>query len=578
MHRTPDADTSRAPRSDTALLAALYAVATWLTAPFFTADAPDYVDSVVEFVHGRDYRFWEFGHLLWRPAGYAALKLLRPLSSRWLGDGVALNAAFAFDVLAWLCGLLAVVAFHRWAGRLVPSRVAAGLATVALVFAQGVLNYSQSGTSYVPGLGMLLLGLWIVGADPDGTRRPWRTAAAGGAALAGAVFMWLVFLWALPAALLSPLVLHGNSTARRRLVALTTLCCGIVGLGAYAAVAAHLGIRGGAGFLAWASEASHGVSGINGIPRAVFGLARSVINMGNDGMLVKRFLLHDPYDAVTLGTLVRLSLWKLVVFYSAVGAVVLALLGTPRGRRVLLLLALNATPVVVFAVAWQGGEIGHYLPTYPTIFLAVGTALAGAWSTRGLAPRLLAATVAAFVAVTVVSNARALSPRSLAAQQAREAARLGAVRPRLTPQSLVVLPNWNDGLVNFQRSFPYHPANRGGPVRAYSLVTPGAPEVPVWRREFARRTLAVWQEGGDVWVSRRVFSERPLPEWNWVEGDDGRVAWRELPTFFAPLERGPAVGDEDGFVLLQRSPANERALRAESGSPTPGERASAQQP
>ena len=55
--------------------------------------------------------------------------------------------------------------------------------------------------------------------------------------------------------------------------------------------------------LTWISTASHGVDHIRGVSRAVFGFARSFVNMGRDGLLYKRFLLHDPYNPVSFGQL-----------------------------------------------------------------------------------------------------------------------------------------------------------------------------------------------------------------------------------------------------------------------------------
>jgi hypothetical protein len=63
-----------------------------------------------------------------------------------------------------------------------------------------------------------------------------------------------------------------------------------------------------------------------------------------------------------------------------------------------------------------------------------------------------------------------------------------------------------------------------------------------------------------VFVSRRVFAQRPRPEWDWVEGADTRVSWAHVYEFFAQLETGQAVGGEDGFVLLPRTPKNEQFL------------------
>ncbi len=74
--------------------------------------------------------------------------------------------------------------------------------------------------------------------------------------------------------------------------------------------------------------------------------------------------------------------------------------------------------------------------------------------------------------------------------------------------------------------------------------------------------MRVWDAGGDVWFSKRLLSERPRAEWNWVEGDDRRVAWVDLPAFFSQFEMGESVGGDNGFVLLQPTQRNRDYLVA----------------
>ena len=63
-----------------------------------------------------------------------------------------------------------------------------------------------------------------------------------------------------------------------------------------------------------------------------------------------------------------------------------------------------------------------------------------------------------------------------------------------------------------------------------------------------------------MWLPMRFLRAQPMPEWNWVEGDDKRVSWTDLPTFFSQFETGAAVGGEDGFLLLLDSPKDREIL------------------
>ena len=67
----------------------------------------------------------------------------------------------------------------------------------------------------------------------------------------------------------------------------------IMGLFAYGFVMVGLGLYTPEGISRWVTAESTGIVGVQGTTRAIFGLARSFINMGDDAVLFKRFLLHD---------------------------------------------------------------------------------------------------------------------------------------------------------------------------------------------------------------------------------------------------------------------------------------------
>jgi hypothetical protein len=105
----------------------------------------------------------------------------------------------------------------------------------------------------------------------------------------------------------------------------------------------------------------------------------------------------------------------------------------------------------------------------------------------------------------------------------------------------------------------------------YYIVNTGNVQVLTWRQNLAARTLQVWRNGGEVWVSKRVWSSRPMRSWNWAEGDDPRVSWKELPQFFSTLHTDAESGGTDGFRRLARDQQNLAALTplASSAQPLP---------
>ena len=542
-----------------ALVVATYLLATAFTDADFMGDTVDYVSSIISIRGGRNYFFWEFAHVLWRPFGWLFSSLVTPLTRTIIGDNDFANVTFQLLIVSWLLGLLMVFLCYSLVKRLTGRAWIANVVTIAMIFSLGFLVHAQSGTAYVPGLSLLFLGVYILLRYGEEPRRPALTALLAGAALAISVCFWVTYVLAIPAALVSPLFIFGWNKQRLRLVLLTGVACAVVTGLAYGLVLAHLGIYTVSGFRKWmAVSAEAAFIPRGGIPRTVFSFARSFISMGNDGIIFKRFLSQDPFNPVSLSELFRLSLWKLGLFYVFFTAVSINLLRFKTGRRVLGLLIISMIPVMALALLLEGGAVDRYMPIFPFIFLALAFSLSSERSLRGLN----VAALIFFVAATI-TNVSVLAKPVLNKQQEMSAARIRELQPRLKPNTVVLTANLRDELVNFNRSFPLHPVNldQEHPFRASSVIAPGAENMSRWRKDFASSVLTAWQNGGEVWISRRVLSPRPQPDWGWVESDDPRVSWTDVYTFFSQLERGESLGGEDGFVLISPSSHNQQILK-----------------
>lgn len=551
-----------------------YALATWLTNARIMGDTLYYVDSILRVRGGGqkfsfwepfgNYSFYEFGHLLWRPSGYLVVLLCESIAGSFGGDSLADARARVTLVLAgvnWLAGLACVLSLQGLLRRLRVGGWAAVAVSISFICAHAFLNFAQTGSSYVPALASLLLGMYLLaraGARTgEGAARVWPQALLAGLALACSVGFWFLFVWAIPAALLLPLLFFGHDRRRYLLVGATAISCGAFVLAMYvSAVTLGLGITDAATLKAWVASSSHGLVNNRGVPQVVLGFARSFVEMGNDNVIFKRFLLRDPYNVVSVFDLFRLSLWKLALFYLSFAAIVCAL-ARERGesRRMLGLLACGGVPVIAFALLWQGTPLERYLPLYPVFFLATAYALAHCErSARWLRPVVLG-----FMAAAVVSNVGALSVRELNRVPEAATARTRELLPLLKPQSVVV--EVSEELKDLQWAYPSHPLNRV--LRVYSAISLGAADTARWREDFARQTFLVWNAGGDVWLSKRVLETRPRAASTWVEGADARVRWADVYTFFAQLDAGQSAGDgADGFVLVARTPKNEQLLSA----------------
>lgn len=547
------------------MVAVFFVAANVFTNAHFMADSGGYVVSILAYNRVPEYvvenpnvanflaenSFWDFGHLLWRPLGLVLFKLFYPITSHIVGSDPAFNVLFLLMAVNFVAGLVSVLLLYLLLEKLTSRRWIAVFVTVCFIFTNGLLNFMQTGSSYVVALAFLITGLYLLLKDKGDLCT--RDAILGGLACAAAVTMWFPFILVVPATLLAPLVLFGPRQTRKEPIIYGGAAFSVAALVTFVIVMTAVGVHSVAEFRAWMAVSSHGVRQ-SGLARMLFGSARSFIHLGNDGVLFKRFLLHDSLNPVSALDLVRFSLWKLMLFYVGLAALMLGLL-LSSARRMLVLVVLTTLPLIAFAVKFDGGAVERYLPVYPVIFLAFGWVLA-----QSQLPRILKIVPVLFFCVAIFVNSSVMARVVLDRQKQRSSERVQAVVPRLKPNSWLVTTHLQDDLVNFQASFPFEPINRHNTYHVYPLIWLNSDQAARWQEEFAANMLDAWDKGGDAWLSTRMLSPRPEPQWNWVEGDDPRVKWNDVYKFFAQLQKSDVASGADGFVLLEKSDANVQLL------------------
>ena len=540
---------------------ALYVLATVLTSAHFLADTADYVESIVLYEANQHYLFWEIGHVLWRPAGWLLLHATFPLSSRIVGPDLRLNATLDLLVVNWIAGLVSVLALSGIVREFSNRRWVLYLTVIGFILSHGFLNYSQAGAPYTPGLALILTAFYVLIKHRDNERQWLRTGILAGLALGGAICFWLTNIVVIPAVLAIPVLLSTSTLIQKaRLVFCTAVSLGAIVAVIYLAVlVGGLGIRSVSGLRAWMAPSTVGTAQDKSVSRTIFGFARSLIYMGNDGVFFKRYLVKDPFNPVSVFDLLRLGVWKLALFYLFLLSILINLWQSTTGKKILATLLVNAIPVLALALYWQGGDIERYLALYPILFLSLAYSLSSDRSFKSLKYLSIA-----FVIAAAVTNAWAMSNYVSNREQRQVTDRLKDLQPKLKPESRVFTVNLQDELYNFFKSFPFNPMNQTGSFNADALMAAGSVEAPQWPSTFSRKADRIWSLGGDVWVSNRVMSARPKAEWSWVEGDDKRLSWMTLHSFFSHLEVGPLVGGEDGFILVLPSEANKEQLRSYS--------------
>lgn len=531
-----------------------YIVVASFTGAFFMGDTVDYVASAYLHELGFNYEFWEFRHLLWRPLGWLLFHVMKP----WIASSTEADAradiTIIFLIVNWICGLVSLLLMYALLRRFSSRTWPVVVATLTFLFSLAFLNYIHSGCPYIPGLAFLLLGLYFLvrsGEEPYSVVAPFRSASA----LALSVCLWFPYVFAVPGVLLLPFFYSKFKHHRRRFVIKTTLICLFLGMAAYGVVLAHLGIHTFQGVSLWILSETKDLNGTPGSARAVFGLARSFLDMGTDAILFKRFLLHDPYNPATLAQLFRLSSWKLVLFYGLLASILIQLLRSQTGRTILAFLLLSAAPVFIFGLLWRGGDIERYLPLYPAFFVAMAFALADKTS-----PRYLKWIAAVFAITCMIGNVMVTSKFTLGGQRKLIASRLQDLLPVLRPNSRIVVLDIHDEVVNFARTFPLDPINREHRRVFYAAINSGTAQTCHWQQSFATTVFAVWKSKGDVWLSKRLLEPTPHRDWYWAEGADPCVTWASVPRFFSQFDIGSSVGDRDGFTVLLPTQKNQAIL------------------
>jgi hypothetical protein len=536
-------------------IAIVFACLLGLTRPNTMGDGPSYANDIATrlgkspFGHGNP--LWEFGHLLWRPLGWTLTSLLSPLLSGVTDWTPFMQVSFVLIALSALSGIVTVVLWFLLLVDIMHSRLAAFLIALAMSCSHGFLLYSHSSCAYIPGLMCLTYALYLLRKG---------NMAASALFYAFAILIWFPFILAGAALLLIAacpsnweMSLKQMCRAVRpgQLVCFAAISCACVIVVFGLAMTARQ-ISSSDEARNWYSNSRHGIAQHNKAVRIATGLPRSLLSLGKDGVLYKRYLKHDPYAPVAITDLITASLWKILAFDFFLVCLLYELLRRSQSGWPLLLLLAGACPVIFFAVfLFEPSMPERYLPALSFLIISIGYVLRDLLKTR----RTTQFIVAGFLACVVVNNAYTFAAPRISGQERSSWHRLAGLRDSLTNSDVVVVMTNQDEILDLM-GHPFSAFNRPEPIRIYDVIEPATVRCLQWREEFADKALKVWDQGGQIWISKRLWINRPRPDWEWVEGDDPSVTWTEVPLFFSPLQTDTDSGGEDGFYHLTRNSVN----------------------
>ena len=544
----------------------LFAVSVALTSPPFIGDTEVYAHQVEQVRGGAlaGTAMWECGHILWRPFAY----LLSPVFLWVVPGGMAwsekVKIIYGLISINLICTALSVtVVFdlsRRILGRLLPTIVP----VVLFIWGDAVLAYSQSGSSYCVALFFLLAGIWWQIAFRKNSA---ANVAVPGVLIGLAALFWLPFVLAVPAAASSRKLVPVRGACRDEVSWLTVLATigtgGATVLAGVVSAALLAGVRSAHDFLVWFRSSQHEWGQNRQWIRAISGCSRLFIDLGSDGVLLKRFTFKDPYNPVSVLTIMRHTLWKIGLFYAFVGSIGLMALRTVDSRRALALLLLAAVPVLFAVFLFEPSSPERFLPVLPFLLIA----LCSAWDAPGRAAPALRGVVWLFALLLPFLNWPTFAG-SLSAEGRHLQSQIADFRTHAKAGDVFVTASTYEPLFETVLN-PLDPMHRNGEIRGYALVNVSSIRVSTWRSRFARFVLDTWAEGHDIWIAKSALADRPEARSLWVEGDNPAVRWKDVPQFLRALEADADTMRPDGFVRLRRSrDAVEQMERISRGLPS----------
>jgi hypothetical protein len=543
-----------------ALLIVFCGLIFYLIEPRFYADTANYALHIVlhwqgMITPGRD-PLWDFGHVVWKPLGYllwqitggAQSSLPNVQAARVLID-VSLLFTFAGALVFFL--LVTNYTGKPWAGF---------LTAIGLVSTHAVLNYAQTGASYIPGTVCQIIALFYF----ERQLRLARDRATLSWLLPG-IFLGLSIIFWFPYSLTVPSVLvfalryqMVDFRDRVSLILRAAAVCALIVIGVYIFAVISNHITSFAMAHDWYLRSQYGKSQTKGYLRAITGIPRGFFYLGDDGIMWKRLLFQRSSGAhgTALAWLIVQMSWKLVAVYAFLCVVLIGLVraAEPGGRELLATLLFAAGPILVFAIIlFEAGPPERYLPVFPMLFLGAGYLLAR--------QRHLRAWLLGFFAVMLAVNSVALSRALERGRWSTTAAKLEALDQVATPNDVLWVMSYQDDVFRMAEEHPLDPLLLRAP-RLRVVAELQSQALASWPETVSKIAVDSWHDGRQVWISKRLLAPQPKLEWNWIEGDDSRVHWREFPAFFSRLQTAGECCGHDGYVRLAQSPENTRILES----------------
>lgn len=526
---------------------------TYLTDAFYHGDTFKYIRSVILYEDGVNDRFLEFSHILWRPLGYALHQLTLQFPESVVGSGTELQITYCFLFLSWVGGLFSTHFLFKCLDELHIGQFAKCITIIIVLFSNSFLNFSQAGSAYIFGFSMVLSGMFYLLRHSRTNRTLDLILCA--LMLGLSVCFWIPYLWSLPACVLMPLIVYGFTQKRVK----ESMIVGSVVIFFVAAVFLTviyiLKFEPLKALQDWVAFSQAAVQQLTGVSRVMFGLPKSCFNMLQEGSLIKRYLLHDIYNPVSLIELFTGGLWKVALYYCALLLTLCSLFVYKKSRRQGVLVVIGLLPMLIFATRFDGAANERYFPLLPYFFLSIAFVLSIP-SSYSFLIRLTKSTLYVFIAACVLVNIGVMNNVSVNMSRQSVESEMADLLPQLKPNSTILTVTLDD-FVDYKTDVAAGSLRRSSLFSPYPIAELNTSLIETWKQDLAKVMSTSWKSGGDVWVRGRLLKDSPDIQTRWVEGSDARISWMDIRNVIKLFSTEKVKGiPESLFVQIPRSTAN----------------------
>jgi len=550
----------------------LFVVLDLATVPGLIGDTLVYVGQMITYSQGgpgaSPSLLWEFGHLLWRPLGYALWKLAMPLLAWWFAGNPILEITAVLFAINFVFGAILAGLVFAICRRLGLETGRAFAVTAGILVSNAFLNWVHSGSAYVPGLAFSVAGIWLLVKAAQEPKYRTTCSILSGGALALSFGIWFPFILSVPAALLLALLAGIASDdesapairARIRVAGLAAVAAAVLGIVVFATGAAICHISSVSEFKQWVINSGHGVSQERSLVRFPSGITRTFLYLGDEGTVLKRFVFGDPYAPVRWIDLLGAGLWKVGLVFVSFCVLFWNLLRTREGRPALGVVLAGMLPTIAFAILlFETSGSERYFPFYPALLVGICIAL------RQRTARSAHLMLAAFLVIMILVNLKAFA-WDLRGYTKASSERFSLVHNHTRHGGVALILSFRDPLSTYFQRSPFRPENQVNALPLYHVIDPELLSAGTWRSGTSCRVLQAWTAGGDAWMSKRLVAPRPQPDWQWVENDRNSIRWTGLYDFFARFDIDENMGGSDGFLRMARDAKNQALLQASCSS------------